>query len=63
MAMRRILWKAGGLIRSEEVGGMVSRTLDLDVGSGKVTVRRTNEQDQQIVSCGSPDKAGRLNGI
>ena len=35
-AMRKILWKAGVLIHAEAVGGARSRTVRLEVGSGKL---------------------------
>jgi chemotaxis protein CheD len=40
MAMRKILWKAGILVHAEEVGGVVSRTLTLEVATGKVLMRQ-----------------------
>ncbi len=36
LAMRRILWKAGVLLHGEVVGGVNSRTLRLEIGSGKL---------------------------
>jgi chemotaxis protein CheD len=36
LALRRVLWKAGLLLQGEAVGGMNSRTLRLDVGSGRL---------------------------
>jgi chemotaxis protein CheD len=35
-AARKILWKAGILVHREEVGGVVSRTLRLEIGTGRV---------------------------
>ena len=35
-AMRRILWKAGVMIHREETGGNSSRTVRLEVGSGRL---------------------------
>jgi len=35
-AMRRILWKAGILLQAEAVGGVKSRTVRLEVGTGRV---------------------------
>ncbi len=35
VAMRKILWRAGVMIQSEAVGGAVSRTVSLEVGTGK----------------------------
>jgi len=37
--LRRVLWKNGILIASEDVGGARSRTLTVDVGSGRVLVK------------------------
>lgn len=37
--LRKIFWKNGILIDSEDVGGAVSRTMRLQVGTGQVTVR------------------------
>lgn len=37
-AVRKILWKAGVLVHGEDVGGSVSRTVRLDVASGRCTV-------------------------
>jgi chemotaxis protein CheD len=37
--LRKIFWKNGILISSENVGGSVSRTMRLQIGSGRVTIR------------------------
>jgi chemotaxis protein CheD len=39
VVLRKLLWKNGVLLRSQDVGGRRSRTLSLCVGSGKVTVK------------------------
>lgn len=36
MACRKILWAAGVLVHGEEVGGKISRTVSLEVGSGRL---------------------------
>jgi chemotaxis protein CheD len=36
--MRKLFWKNGIMISSEDVGGNVSRTMRLSVGSGEVTL-------------------------
>lgn len=36
---RKLLWKNEVLLRAQEVGGTVSRTLSLEVGSGDVNVK------------------------
>ncbi len=35
VALRRLFWKAGVIIAGEDVGGNISRTLYLDVGTGR----------------------------
>jgi len=37
-AVRKILWRAGVLVQGEDVGGSVSRTVRLDVATGRCTV-------------------------
>jgi chemotaxis protein CheD len=37
-AVRKILWKAGVLVHGEDVGGTVSRTVRLDVATGRCSV-------------------------
>ena len=38
-ALRKIFWKNGVLVDSEHVGGSLSRTLRMNVGTGRVTVK------------------------
>lgn len=44
--MRKIFWKNGVLISAEDVGGSISRTLKLDVGTGRVTVRTRGKESE-----------------
>jgi chemotaxis protein CheD len=37
--LKKMLWKNGVVIRDEDVGGNISRTVLLDVGTGDVTVK------------------------
>lgn len=39
LMLRKLLWRAGLLTAAEDVGGSRSRTVRLEVGSGRVTVR------------------------
>jgi len=39
VSLRKIFWKNGVLISAEHVGGSTSRTLRLQVGTGRVTVK------------------------
>jgi chemotaxis protein CheD len=56
LAMRKILWKAGVLVQAEEVGGAVSRTVRLEVGSGKMFLRQGGEREREFVVPNSPKK-------
>ncbi|HTS30340.1 MAG TPA: chemotaxis protein CheD [Bryobacteraceae bacterium] len=38
LAMRKILWKVGLLLHGEAVGGNASRTVRLEIGSGKLSL-------------------------
>ncbi len=39
LAMRKILWKAGVMVHGEAVGGVRSRTVRLEIGSGKFLIQ------------------------
>ena len=39
IALRKILWKNGVMIKAHDVGGNVSRTITLDIATGAVTLR------------------------
>jgi len=54
MAMRKIFWKAGVIVHKEEVGGVCSRTVRIEVGSGRVQLRTAGEGEQEMTI----DKAG-----
>lgn len=49
LAARRILWKAGILIAGEAVGGEVSRTTRLEVGTGRLWVREGATIERELV--------------
>jgi chemotaxis protein CheD len=44
LATRKILWKAGLLLHGEAVGGANSRTVRLEIGSGKVWLQEAGTQ-------------------
>jgi chemotaxis protein CheD len=50
LALRKILWKAGVLICSEAVGGSVSRTVRLEMESGRVWLRTEGLQEMEMLS-------------
>ncbi len=41
LALRKLLWKAGVMLQGEAVGGNVSRTVRLEMSSGRVLVRES----------------------
>jgi chemotaxis protein CheD len=43
LAMRKILWKAGVMVHGEAVGGVRSRTVRLEIGSGKFWIQEAGE--------------------
>lgn len=44
LALRKIFWKNGVMIDAEDVGGSVSRTLKLNIGTGAVTIKSRNQE-------------------
>ena len=48
LAARRILWKAGVLTQGEAVGGLVSRTVRLEVGTGRLLVRTAGFPEREL---------------
>ncbi len=56
LAMRKILWKAGVMIQGEYVGGEVSRTVRLEVGTGKIMMREAGQAEQELL----PQKAAGI---
>ena len=47
-ALRKILWKAGVMIHAEEVGGTQSRTVRLEVGTGRFWVREPGRAEREV---------------
>ena len=54
LAMRKILWKAGVMVHGEAVGGVRSRTVRLEIGSGKFLVQEAGEVRELVA--GFPQK-------
>jgi len=48
LALRKILWKAGVLLQGEDVGGNLSRTVRLEVGSGRFWLRGPGSAEQEL---------------
>jgi chemotaxis protein CheD len=60
LAMRKIFWKAGVIVHKEEVGGTNSRTVSIDVATGRVQLRTSGEPEQilHIKTSTPPQKIG-----
>jgi chemotaxis protein CheD len=48
LALKKIFWKAGVMIHAEEVGGSVSRTLRLEVGSGRLELQEAGREPREL---------------
>jgi chemotaxis protein CheD len=48
VSMRKILWKAGVLVHAEDIGGMSSRTVRLEVSTGRVLLRGAGEREIEM---------------
>lgn len=49
-ALRKILWKAGVMVHGEDVGGSNSRTVRLEVGTGKFFIRGPREGERELAA-------------
>ena len=49
LALKKILWKAGVMIHAEAVGGTVSRTVRLEVGSGRMLLREAAGAERELL--------------
>jgi chemotaxis protein CheD len=58
LAMRKILWKAGVMVNAEYLGGMVSRTVRLEVGTGKFMLREAGQPEQEMPRMASGMRKG-----
>jgi chemotaxis protein CheD len=56
LAMRKILWKAGVMLHGEAVGGVRSRTVRLEIGSGKFLIQEAGEVRE--LAAGIPKMGG-----
>jgi chemotaxis protein CheD len=61
LALRKIFWKAGVLVRHEDVGGTLSRTVRLEIASGRVVLR--HGQTEQVLSFADKREKGGNRGI
>ena len=58
LALRKILWKAGVMLHGEEVGGTSSRTVRLEVDTGRFWIRGPGMADREMATS-STGKGGR----
>ena len=58
LAMRKILWKAGVLVHAEHLSGEVSRTVRLEIRSGKVMLREAGQPEQELPRMASGMRRG-----
>jgi chemotaxis protein CheD len=54
LALRKALWKAGLTARAEETGGTVSRTVRLEVGTGRVWLHIAGQGEWQMAPPPAP---------
>lgn len=47
-AMRKIFWRNNVLIKAEDVGGMVNRTVRLELSTGKVWMKTSGEGEREL---------------
>jgi chemotaxis protein CheD len=57
-AVRKILWKAGVLVHGEDVGGAVSRTVRLEVATGRCTVSTPAGGTRELKAPAAPVRPG-----
>src|SRR4051812_1292888 len=43
LAMQKIFWKAGVMVKAEEMGGTASRTVRLEIATGRILLRQGEE--------------------
>lgn len=58
-ALRKILWKAGVMVHGEDVGGSNSRTVRLEVGSGRFFIRGPKEGERELAARAEGAAGGR----
>jgi len=63
LALRKILWKAGVMLHGEMVGGKVSRTVRLEVNSGKLWVRESGTESEIPAGRTAIGKEANDNGV
>lgn len=57
-ALRKILWQAGVMLHAESVGGTSSRTVRLEVSTGRMSLRGPGEEERELADPRSVKKGG-----
>lgn len=47
-ALRKILWKAGVMVHGEDIGGTISRTVRLEVSTGRFLIRCPAQPEREL---------------
>jgi chemotaxis protein CheD len=55
-ALRKILWKAGVLVHAEAVGGTISRTVRLEIATGRFLLREGGGVEREMTASSSAAK-------
>ena len=42
--LKKLLWKNGVLLKAEEIGGSISRTVYLDISTGRITIKNGRQE-------------------
>lgn len=61
LALRKIFWKAGILVRHEDVGGTTSRTVRLELQDGRVMLRKG--QSETLLNAMAVGQDGGISGF
>lgn len=56
LALRKILWKAGVMLHAETTGGQTSRTIRLEIDTGKLWCREPGQSEREIQPSLRPGK-------
>lgn len=58
LALRKILWKAGVMLHGESTGGQTSRSVRLEVDTGKMWYREPGQPERELDASSRPAKGG-----
>jgi len=58
LALRKILWKCGVLLSGEAIGGTASRTVRLEIGTGRLWLREGGAERELVLCLPAPSTGG-----